>query len=72
MAEQKYSKSIKRLEEIIEKIENEEIDVDELSERVKEAVALIKVCKGKIEKAELEVKQVVEDFETEDGEEEKE
>lgn len=71
MAEQKYSKSIKRLEEIIEKIENEEIDVDELSERVKEAVLLIKVCKGKIEKAELEVKQVVEDFETEDDEEEK-
>ena len=62
MAEVKYSKSIKRLEEIIEKIENEEIDVDELSERVKEAVELIKTCKGKIEKAELEVKQVVDGF----------
>ncbi len=72
MVEQKYSKSIKRLEEIIAKIENEEIDVDELSERVKEAVSLIKVCKSKIEKAELEVKQVVEDFETEDDEEERE
>ena len=74
MADQKYSKSIKRLEEIIEKIENEEIDVDELSERVKEAVMLIKVCKSKIEKAELEVKQVVEDFDKdvdESGDEEK-
>ncbi len=63
MAEAKYSKAVKRLEEILNKIENEEIDVDELSERVKEAVSLIKICKGKIEKAEMEVKQVVKDFE---------
>ena len=59
MVENKYSKSIKKLEDIIERIENEEIDVDELSDKVKEAVALIKVCKDKIEKAELEVKKVV-------------
>lgn len=59
MAEIKYGKSIKKLEEIIEKIESEEIDVDELSEKVKEAVSLIKICKDKIEKTELEVKKVV-------------
>ena len=59
----KYNKAMTRLEEIIGKIENENIDVDELSERVKEAVNLIKTCKNKIEKAELEVKQVVKDFE---------
>ena len=53
MTEVKYGKSIKKLEEIIEKIESEEIDVDELSAKVKEAVALIKTCKNKIEKAEL-------------------
>ena len=64
MAEAKYGKSIKKLEEIIEKIENETIDVDELSESVKEAVALIKACKDKIEKAELEVKKVVSDFDS--------
>lgn len=62
MTEIKYSKSIKKLEEIIEKIENEEIDVDELSINVKEAVTLIKTCKNKIEKAELEVKKVVDGF----------
>ena len=64
MAEAKYGKSIKKLEEIIEKIENETIDVDELSGSVKEAVALIKACKDKIEKAELEVKKVVSDFDS--------
>jgi exodeoxyribonuclease VII small subunit len=68
MAEQKYNKSIERLEEIIAKIESEEIDVDELSERVKEAIGLIKTCKQKIEKAELEVRKVVDGF---DDEEEK-
>ena len=64
MAEVKYSKAMTRLEEIIEKIQNEEIDVDELSEKVKEAVSLIRTCKERIEKAELEVKHVVKDFET--------
>lgn len=65
MADVKYSKAIKKLDEIISKIESEEIDVDELSDRVKEAVTLIKVCKDKIEKAEMEVKKVVDGFETE-------
>ena len=62
MAEVKYGKSIKKLEEIIEKIESEEIDVDELSAKVKEAVSLIKTCKNKIEKAEMEVKKAVDGF----------
>ncbi len=62
MADIKYSKAVKRLNEIISSIESEDIDVDDLSARVKEAVELIKVCKNKIQKAELEVKQVVEDF----------
>ena len=51
------------LEEILEKIETEEIDVDELAQRVKEAVELIKVCKDKIERAEMEVTRVVDDLE---------
>ena len=62
MAETKYGKSIKKLEEIIAKIESEEIDVDELSDKVKEAVELIKTCQDKIQKAELDVKTVVEGF----------
>jgi exodeoxyribonuclease VII small subunit len=62
MAEVKYSKAVEKLDEIIAKIETESIDVDELSVKVKEAVELIKVCKIKIEKAELEVKKVVENL----------
>ena len=62
MVEMKYTKAVSRLEEIIAKIENEEIDIDELSLRVKEAVELIKTCKEKIDKAEMEVKKVVKNF----------
>ena len=64
MAEIKYSKAAKRLDELIEKIENEEIDVDELAKNVKEAVSLINACKDKIKKAEMEVRKAVEDFDT--------
>jgi exodeoxyribonuclease VII small subunit len=60
MTEVKYSKSIEKLEDIIGRIESEEIDVDELAKQVKEAVGLIKTCKTKIEKAEFEVKNIVE------------
>ncbi len=65
MAELKYTQAMTRLNEIIERIENEEIDVDELSKQVKEAVKLIQMCKDKIGKAELEVKNVVEAFQKE-------
>ncbi|MCC6759292.1 MAG: exodeoxyribonuclease VII small subunit [Candidatus Omnitrophica bacterium] len=62
MTEIKYSKAIKKLDEIISKIEGEEIDVDELADNVKEAVDLLKVCKNKIEKAQMDVKKVVDGF----------
>ena len=58
----KYAKAVERLDEIISQIEGEDIDVDELSVKVKEAAELIKVCKARINKAEMEVKKVVEDF----------
>jgi len=59
----KYGRAVKKLDEIIQKIEDEDIDVDELSDHVKEAVSLVNLCKDKIEKAQLEVKKVVDDFE---------
>ena len=67
MADLKYAKAIERLEDIISKIETEAIDVDELSIKVKEAIDLIKVCKEKIDKAEMEVKKVVENLDVNGG-----
>ena len=65
MAEVNYTDAMDRINEIIECIENEEIGVDELSKQVKEAVKLIQTCKQKIDKAEMEVKSVVEAFQKE-------
>lgn len=62
MPEMKYAKALDKLETIIQQIEDEDIDVDELSAKVKEAVGLVRLCKNKIEKAEMNVNAVVEDF----------
>ncbi len=67
----KYSKAVKKLDEILAKIETEEIDVDELAENVKEAVELLRICKNKIEKAQLDVKKVVDGFSAEDMDEQR-
>jgi exodeoxyribonuclease VII small subunit len=58
----KYREAVERLDEIIAQIENDDVDVDELALQVKEAVELIRTCKAKIDKAELEVKKVVDDL----------
>ncbi|MCK5215822.1 MAG: exodeoxyribonuclease VII small subunit [Candidatus Omnitrophica bacterium] len=68
MADIKYNKAIKKLDDIIQKIENEEIDVDELAGKVKEAINIIQTCKNKIDKAEMEVKKMVKSFENEAAE----
>ena len=65
MSESTYSRAMQKLETIIGRIESEEIDVDELSKCVKEAVELVRICKEKIEKAEAEVKKVVDDIDKE-------
>ncbi len=62
MAEVKYVQAMQRLDAIVARIESGEIDVDELSKQVKEAVKLVRLCKEKIEKAEMEVKSVIEAF----------
>ncbi len=54
-----YEKAIAELEEIVNKIESEEISVDELSEKVKRASELIKICKAKLFSTEEEVNKIL-------------
>ena len=58
-----YIAAITELEEIVGEIENEDIGVDELSEKVKRASVLIKICKDKLHKTEEEVSAVLKDIE---------
>ncbi len=59
----KYEDAILELEEIVDKIENADISVDELSVKVKRASELIKVCKGILYKTDAEVQKILEGIE---------
>ncbi len=58
----KYKQAFQELNEILRDLQSEDIDIDELTQKVKKAVELIKFCKEKIEKTELEVKKIIEEF----------
>lgn len=57
-----YNEAIEKLRKIVAEIENNELDVDVLSEKVKEATRLIKLCKEKLFKADEEVKKILEEL----------
>ncbi|MGM9685276.1 MAG: exodeoxyribonuclease VII small subunit [Bacteroidaceae bacterium] len=55
-----YSDAMKRLEEIVRKIESGEMDIDSLAENLKEAKQLVAFCKGKLQHVEDEVNKIME------------
>lgn len=55
----KYSDAIKRLEEIVSNIENEEYDIDVLTEYVAEATKLIAFCKSKLHRTEEDINKIL-------------
>jgi len=57
-----YNEAVEKLKSIVEDIERGELDVDVLSEKVKEATRLIKLCKEKLFKADEEVKKILEEL----------
>ncbi len=59
--------AMEELEAILERIEGEEIDVDELAAELRRATELLELCRGKIRKAEVEVTQIVQSLEGEEG-----
>ena len=61
--EQSYSEAMHELQEIMHRIENEDLDVDILLEEVKKAAALIKVCKEKLHKTNTEIQKVLDKIE---------
>ena len=58
-----YNEAVSEIEEILQQIENEELDVDDLSEKVKRVSALIKICKEKLYKTEEEVEKILKEIE---------
>lgn len=60
--QESYKEAMEQLRRIVAEIENGEMDVDILSEKVKEATRLIQLCKDKLYKADEEVKKVLEEL----------
>ena len=58
-----YQEAVNEIDEILAKIENEELDVDELSAKVKRVSTLIKLCKEKLHKTETEVENILKEME---------
>jgi exodeoxyribonuclease VII small subunit len=56
------------VEEILARLEAEEIDIDDLSREVKRAAELIQLCRRKLEKTEREVGDLVAELQPESGE----
>lgn len=53
--ELKYEEALAQLENIVRKMEGNELDIDEIAEQLKRAQRLIKFCKDKLSKTEAEL-----------------
>ena len=57
----KYEDAIKDLETIVSKMENNELDIDKLEEQLKQAQALVKQCREKLNKTDERLKAMLAD-----------
>lgn len=67
-AEINYTEAFEELQRIVSEIEQGEISVDELSEKVKRAAFLINICKTKLSTTEADVSKILRELDG--GEEE--
>ena len=55
----KYEDAVRELEQIVHQMENNEFDIDQLSEKLKRAQMLIKLCKDKLTQTDEEIKKIL-------------
>ncbi len=56
----KYEDAVRQLEQIVHQMETGELDIDQLSEQLKKAQQLIKLCREKLSKTEKEIEDILE------------
>ena len=54
-----YTAAFEELKEIVDQLENDSISVDDLSEKMKRATVLMKICKDKLTKTEEEINKTI-------------
>ena len=57
--EMKYEAAMAELQSIVRKMENDELDIDQMTEQLKRAQQLIKLCKDKLTKTDAEIKKTL-------------
>ena len=57
--ELKYEAAMAELQAIVTKMENDELDIDQLTEQLKRAQKLIKLCRDKLTKTDEEIKKIL-------------
>ena len=57
----KYEEAVRQLEDIVRKMENDELDIDTLSEQLKTAQKLLKLCRDKLVHTDEEIKKILQD-----------
>ncbi len=55
----KYSEALDELETIASQIEQGEVDIDSLAEKIKRANQLIKICRDRLEKTDEEIRVIM-------------
>ncbi|SEN11375.1 Exodeoxyribonuclease VII small subunit [Prevotella sp. ne3005] len=55
----KYEAAFAELQTIVRKMENDELDIDQMSDQLKRAQELIKLCKDKLTKTDEEIKKIL-------------
>lgn len=61
MKEIKYEAAFAELQAIVHKMENDELDIDQMADQLKRAQELIKICKDKLTKTDEEIKKILSD-----------
>ncbi len=64
-----YSEAMAEIDSILAGIEQDELDVDELSEKVKRVSFLIKLCRDKLHNTRQEVEKIFEDMNQDENDE---
>jgi exodeoxyribonuclease VII small subunit len=62
-----YTEAFEELQQIVSEIETGEINIDELSEKIKRAAFLIKICKTKLTSTEEDVNKILKELDSENG-----
>ena len=57
--ELKYEAAFAELQAIVRKMENDELDIDQMSDQLRRAQQLIKFCKDKLTKTDEEIKKIL-------------